>query len=231
LHLRWERMLRVSPLPVPDLSVPLPPLEALARIPSVALFVERARAHRANFDLTSAQAPLVAQLAVELDGLPLALELAAARLETLPLALITRRLTDRLRHLHWEAPDLPERQRSLEAGVGWSYDLLNAYERRLFRCLGVFAGRVALDALAAVVGDAEGEGDDSNEHLTLEGLVSLAEKSLVLPGRHDEEEGEDNEDPKPAFGMLETVREYAWEQLAEQDELAAARRVHAYYFL
>src|SRR5262249_23077795 len=85
LHLRWERMLRVSPLPVPDLSVPLPPLEALARIPSVALFVERARAHRANFDLTSAQAPLVAQLAVELDGLPLALELAAARLEALPL--------------------------------------------------------------------------------------------------------------------------------------------------
>src|SRR5262249_59844791 len=108
LHLRWERMLRVSPLPVPDLSVPLPPLEALARIPSVALFVERARAHRANFDLTSAQAPLVAQLAVELDGLPLALELAAARLEALPLAFVTRRPTDPRGHFHPGAAGVPE---------------------------------------------------------------------------------------------------------------------------
>ncbi len=223
LRLRWEQALRVPPLAVPDLSVPLPPLDELGRIPSVALFVERARARRADFALSAAQAPLVAQLVVELDGLPLALELAAARLDALSLPMIVRRLEDRLRLLRWDALDLPERHRSLEAAVGWSYELLGAGAQRLFRSLGVFVGRVSLDAIAAVVAY---KGD---ERLTLDGLVSLAEQSLVLPGRQDDMEG--NDDPEPAFSMLETVREYAWEQLAAQGELEAARRAHAYYFL
>lgn len=221
LHLRWERMLRVSPLPVPDLSRALPPLNELARIPSVALFVERAQAHSADFILTEAQAPLVAQVAVQLDGLPLALELAAARLGGLPLAAIASRLEDRLRLLRWEAPDLPERQQSLDAAVGWSYELLGDDERRLFRSLGVFAGRVALDAITTVAAR------NGYEGYTLDGMASLAEKSLIMPAQRNGE----GDDPEPAFGMLETVREYAWEQLDRLGELEAARQAHSYYCL
>ncbi len=235
LQLRWEQTVRVAPLPVPDSSAPLPPLDALLAVPSVALFVSRARARRADFALGEREAPLVAQLVAELDGLPLALELAAARLDVLPLQTLARRLGDRLQLLTSEAPDLPERQRSLEAAVGWSYDLLSEPEQRVFRCLGVFVGRVTLDDIAAVVGavaapeEVPAAGDDRN---TLKRLVSLAEKSLLLPARSDEEGGGvEEEDPEPAFGMLETVREYAWERLAAAGELAAAQRAHAHYFL
>jgi predicted ATPase/DNA-binding CsgD family transcriptional regulator len=247
LQLRWEQSLRVAPLPVPDLSAELPPVDALLTVPSVELFVGRARTHRADFALTAARAPLVAQLAVQLDGLPLALELAAARLDVLSLPILVRRLGDRLRLLASEAPDLPERQRSLAAAVGWSYDLLSEPERRLFRCLGVFVGWVTLDAItmvARVVGAAARDGEAREATVdgrTLQRLISLAEKSLILPARshelsrwpgHDGEPEElEDDDPGPAFGMLETVREYAWEQLAAQGELEAARRAHAHYFL
>jgi predicted ATPase len=253
LQVRWEQMLRVAPLAVPDLSAALPPVDALLAVPSVELFVGRARARRADFALSSARAPLVAELAVQLDGLPLALELAAARLDVLSLPTLVQRLGDRLRLLGSEAPDLPARQRSLEAAVGWSYDLLYAPERRLFRCLGVFVGRVALDAVAAVVSRLEADMGDEEVNVardggrTLRQLISLAEKSLVLPARGGEragdgplglaghngepEEPEEDEDPEPAFGMLETVREYAREQLVAEGELVAARRAHAHYFL
>jgi non-specific serine/threonine protein kinase len=225
LQLRWEQVLRIPPLPVPDLGTALLPPEELGQVPAVALFVARARAHRADFVLTEQQAPLVAQLVVQLDGLPLALELAAARLDVLPLSTIVRRLGGRLRLLRWEAPDLPERQQSLEAAVSWSYDLLSENERRLFRCLGVFVGQVSLDAIAAVVG---GKGHAGR---TLEGLVSLVEQSLVLPAWQDRRVAHEDDDPESAFGVLETVREYAWEQLKRTGELTAARRAHAHYFL
>ncbi|MGZ6391575.1 MAG: ATP-binding protein [Ktedonobacterales bacterium] len=248
LHLRWERVLRVPPLPVPDLDIALPSIDELAKIPSVALFVERARAHRADFALTETQAPLITRLVVQLDGLPLALELAAARLDALPLEVIVRRLGDQLQLLRWEAPDVPERQRSLEAAVGWSYDLLSEPERRLFRCLGVFAGRVALGAITAVAGGAflsgklvdpgaPGENDRWDAGRTLEALASLAENSLVLPAQSDGEgevggeKGDETDDSEPAFGMLETVREYAWERLVARGELSSAQRAHTHYFL
>ncbi|HEV2239142.1 MAG TPA: AAA family ATPase, partial [Ktedonobacterales bacterium] len=193
LQLRWERTLRVAPLPVPDLSVILPSLDALLTVPSVELFVGRARAHRADFAFTERHAPLVARVAAQLDGLPLALELAAARLDVLPLHTLARRLDERLRLLTSEGPDTPQRHQSLEAAVGWSYDLLNEEERRLFRCLGVFVGRVSLDAITAVaraveagtgargnVNDGEtGRATESNR--TLHALLSLASKSLLLP--------------------------------------------------
>ena len=239
LQLRWERTLRVAPLPVPDLSAALPPPAALLAVPAVELFVGRARARRADFVLGEREAPLVAQLVAQLDGLPLALELAAARLDVLPLSALARRLDDRLQLLASEAPDRPERQQSLEAAIGWSYDLLSAPEQRVFRCLGVFVGRVTSDAIAAVVGavaaseEARAPGAGAARD-TLKRLVSLAEKSLLLPTRSDEEDGsaaEDDEDSEPAFGMLETVREYARERLAAAGELAAARRGHARYFL
>jgi predicted ATPase/DNA-binding CsgD family transcriptional regulator len=257
LQLRWERTLRVAPLPVPDLSAAPQPLDALLAVPSVALFVGRARARRADFVLGERHAPLVAQVVAQLDGLPLALELAAARLDVLPLSALARRLDDRLQLLASEAPDLPERQRSLEAAIGWSYDLLSAPEQRVFRCLGVFVGRVGLDAITSVVGAAAvagavgkvaGAAPEEEEpppttgagaararttaRDTLQQLVSLAEKSLLLPARSDEEEGSAPEEhQEPAFGMLETVREYAQEQLAATGELAAAQRAHARYFL
>ena len=224
LRLRWERVVRISPLPVPDLNAPLAPLDELVRNPAVELFVERARDRRADFALTETVAPLVARLVVELDGLPLALELAAARLDTLSLPVIVHRLGDQLRLLRWEAADLPERQRSLEAAVGWSYGLLSESERKLFRYLGVFVCRVTLDAIAAV---AVGAGDMGREGDILNAMVSLAETSLILPGRL--ENGE--EDPEPVFSMLEAVREYAREILAAQGELTMASRAHAHYFL
>lgn len=108
------------------------------------------------------------------DGLPLAIELAAANMNVLPLAMIARRLDQRLQTLHWDAHDLPVRQRSLHAAIGWSYDLLPPSEQRLFRHLRVFVGRVSLDAIEAVL-------EEGDEDQTLDGMVSLAEKSLVLP--------------------------------------------------
>lgn len=241
LQLRWERILRIAPLAVPDLTTPLPPSDTLARVPAVELFVERTRSRRPDFVLSEKQAPLVARLVSQLDGLPLAIELAAARTATLSLATIANRLEDRLRLLHWEAADLPERQQSLDAAIGWSYDLLSDPERRLFRCLGVFVGRVTLDAITAVVASVtEKHGDVGvrNAGSTLEGLASLAEKSLLLPSRPSgvgwQQEGTDEseeDDAEPAFGMLETVRGYAEERLAAAGELKTARRAHAAFFL
>ncbi len=218
LHLRWERTLRVPPLPLPNLDA-LPPLDELARLPSVALFVERAKAQRSDYELTEGEGRLVARLVSQLDGLPLAIELAAARMNVLPLAFIARRLEDRLHLLQWEAGDLPERQQSLEAAVAWSYDLLTECKQRLLRHLGVFVGRVSLTAISNVIGT-------EDEDQTMSDLVSLAEFSLVLPG-----EQHTDEILQPSFGLLETVRAYAWEQLIAHGELEAARNAHAQYFL
>jgi predicted ATPase/DNA-binding CsgD family transcriptional regulator len=217
LHLRWEQTLRIVPLPVPDLDAILP-LDDLVQIPSVALFVERAQAQRGDFAPTEQQAPLLVQMVRQLDGLPLAIELAAAHMNVLPLAVIAQRLDQHLQTLQWDAYDLPDRQRSLHAAIGWSYDLLTEQERRLFCYLGVFVGRVSLNAIEAVTG----AGDDEQ---TLAAMVSLAEKSLVLPGQPEDE------DPEPSFGMLETVRQYAYEQLELNGELENAGRAHAGYFL
>lgn len=218
LHLRWEQTLRIVPLAVPDLDATLP-LADLVRIPSVTLFVDRARAQRADFTPTEEQAPLLIQVARQLDGLPLAIELAAANMNVLPLSAIARRLERRLQTLHWDAQDLPDRQRSFHAAVGWSYDLLPPSEQRLFRHLGVFVGRVSLDAIESLMGD-KGQQDQ-----TLDGMVSLAEKSLVLSGRPDDD------DPEPTFRMLETMRQFACEQLEASGESEAAGRAHAQYFL
>ena len=192
LQLHAEQSFRIAPLPVPDLSEPLPPLDALTAIPSVELFVQQARARQPNFSFSDQHAPLLARLTSQLDGLPLALELAAARTATLPLPVIVQRLGDRLRLLRWEAADAPTRQQSLEAAVGWSFELLNDDERRLFTCLGVFTGRVSLNAIVAVASDTDGQ---LGEESALEILASLADKSLVQAlGPDSMEDQSDEED-------------------------------------
>ena len=224
LQLRWEHILRVNPLPVPDVSTPLS-LDELRQVPAVALFLDRARARRPGFTLTEARAQLVTDLVVHLDGLPLALELAAARLDALSLPVLARLLRDRLQMLASSAPDAPERQRSLEAAITWSYDLLSPEEQRIFRHLGVFVGRVATSAVAAVLGA------ETTAELTLTALASLAEKSLIMLAQGEDDEEVEDQQGLSVFQMLETLREYAREQLERANEYEAAERAHAHYFV
>jgi predicted ATPase/DNA-binding CsgD family transcriptional regulator len=216
LRLRSEQTIRLFPLPVPE-PEDTRDLAVLVQIPSVALLVERVQAQRADFTPTAPQVPVLIALTRQLDGLPLAIELAAAQAQSLPLAAIVRRLQRHVQSLRWDAYDVPERHHSLEAALGWGYQLLSGEEQRLFRHLGVFVGRVTPDALAAVVGE-------SDEDAVLDRLIVLAEQSLVVPAGTDE-------DAEPTFRMLETVRQYARELLEAEGEAEAAARSHAAYYL
>jgi predicted ATPase/class 3 adenylate cyclase len=188
---------------------------ALATNEAVALFVDRARAVRPDFELTDAIAPIIAEICARLDGLPLAIELAAARIKVLPPAALLSRLERRLPLLTGGRRDAPERQRTLRDTIAWSYDLLAPEECELFLRLGVFVGGWTIEAAEAVA-NPEGNLD------VLGGLTSLVEMSLV---RLDETESE------PRFRMLETIREYAVDRLAEGGEDAAIRERHATFYL
>src|SRR5215217_593262 len=188
---------------------------ALATNEAVALFVDRARAVRPDFGLTDTIAPIIAEICARLDGLPLAIELAAARIKVLPPAALLSRLERRLPLLTGGRRDAPERQRTLRDTIAWSYDLLAPEECELFRRLGVFVGGWTIEAAEAVA-NPEGNLD------VLGGLTSLVEMSLV---RLDETESE------PRFRMLETIREYAVDRLAEGGEDAAIRERHATFYL
>jgi non-specific serine/threonine protein kinase len=216
LQLQWEQIQVISPLLLPDLDH-LPSLDDLAAIPSVALFLERARARQSAIELTEENSRIISELCVRLDGLPLALELAAARLNVLPPAAILDRVRSRLQVLRWEAQDLPDRHRSLHAAIDWSHALLSDAEQRLLRSCGVFVGRIAVEPMDVVVGS----GDTAE---TLELMASLAEKSLILPDGT-------NGVPAPAFTVLATMSEYARERLEESGEYESAGRAHALYFL
>jgi predicted ATPase/transcriptional regulator with XRE-family HTH domain len=218
LRLSDEQVFPVPPLPVPDLAE-LPPPEQLAAQPAIALLLARTRARNPRFALTTDNAADLAAICARLDGLPLALELAAARLRLLtPRALLTR-LEHRLAVLTEGPRDLPERQRSLRAVIAWSYELLDDHERLLFEQLAVFAGGWSLDAaeqLAATSGGQAG-GD------TLDGLAALLDASLV-----QQTVGPDGE---PRLQLLETVRAFAWERLeargAASDIADAHMRLYA----
>src|ERR671911_1022995 len=188
---------------------------ALAANEAVALFVDRAKAVRPDFELTDAIAPIVAEICARLDGLPLAIELAAARIKVLPPAALLSRLERRLPLLTGGRRDAPERQRTLRDTIAWSYDLLAEDECQLFRRLGVFVGGWTMEAAEAVA-NPDGELD------VLGGLTSLVEMSLV---RLDETESE------PRFRMLETIREYAVDRLIDATEDAAMRERHAAFYL
>ncbi len=223
LRLRLEQTYRVRPLDLPD-PEHLPPTEDLARVPAVALFLERARAIDRGFALGEGNARVVAELCVHLDGLPLAIELAAARTNLLSPRMILERLGRRLSLLRWEARDLPARQQTLRSAIGWSYDSLDEHERALFGRLGVFPAGFDMDAVEAVApsGDEEA-GQRTDPEGVLDGLASLVDKSLVQAEKGDEGD--------VRYRLLESVREYALEELEGRGEVETARRAHALHFL
>jgi predicted ATPase/class 3 adenylate cyclase/DNA-binding CsgD family transcriptional regulator len=222
--------------PVPPLGVPgpgrLPSPGEVGRVDAVRLFVERARAARPDFALTEENAPAVAEVCRRLDGLPLALELAAARVRVLPPQALLARLTDHhgpaaLRLLTGGARDLPARQQTLRDTIAWSYGLLTEDDRALFRRLGVFVGGCTLgDAEGVVLAALASPGGAAAGSDVVEGVTSLVEKSLLQL-----EVGTEGLNGEPRFRMLETVREYALEQLAAAGEEEAVRRAHAAHYL
>jgi predicted ATPase/class 3 adenylate cyclase len=217
LRLYGEHEFPVPPLELPD-TRRLPKPEDLAQYEAVKLFIERARAVKPDFVLTNENASAVAEICARLDGLPLAIELAAARIRLLPPQAMLARLGSRLKLLSGGARNLPERQRTLRGAIEWSHGLLAPEEQILFARISVFAGGCTLEAIEAVC---NAEGDLTVD--SLEGVSALLEKSLLR-----QEEGPDGE---PRFVMLETIHEYAREKLEEGEEAEEIKRAHAQYFL
>jgi predicted ATPase/serine/threonine protein kinase len=217
LHVYGEHEFPVGPLALPD-PRSLPSLDALVQYPGIALLIQRARAVKPDFEITRENAAAVLEVCARLDGLPLAIELAAARLKFLSPSAIRTRLASRLRLLTGGARDLPVRQQTLRGAIDWSYDLLNTAEQKLFRRLSVFVAGCTLEAAEAVCDTKSDLGMD-----LLEGMASLVDKSLVQ--QVGEGEGESR------FVMLETIREYGLERLAASGEEGLTKRSHAAYFL
>ena len=212
LHLSGEHEFPVPPLRLPD-PAHLPDVDSLSQYESVALFVERARAVKADFAITNANAPAVAEICVRLDGLPLAIELAAARAKLLSPQALLARLEQRFDLLTGGPRDQPERQQTLRATIDWSFGLLGPDEQTLFAQLAVFAGGCTLEAAETVCG-ADG---------VLTTLSTLIDNNLL--GQEEQPDGE------PRFTMLETIHAYALELLGEGAEADALRRRHAEYFI
>ena len=226
LRLRGERELPVGPLAVPvAVGSAVPPLEGLAGVAAVRLFVERAQAVEPTFVLTEATVAPVAEICRRVEGLPLAIELAAVHVKLLsPTALLTR-LDRRLPLLSGGPRDAPDRQRTMRDTIAWSHDLLSAQEQALFRRLAVFAGGFSLEA-AEVVASA-GAGYSSVPGTILEGLASLLDQSLLRPQELTASAGAG----EARFTMLETVREYAMERLEISGEAGTIRQAHAAFYL
>jgi predicted ATPase/serine/threonine protein kinase len=208
--------------PVPPLALPAPDaassVAALMECASIALFVQRAAAARPDFTLTARNAAPVVDICRRLDGLPLAIELAAARVKILPPAELLSRIGRRLELLTSGPRDLPERQQTLRSAIKWSYDLLPAAEQTLFRRLSVFAGGCTLESIEAVCNTTEDLGIS-----VFDGVASLVDNSLLVQRQAG--------DAEPRFIMLETFREYGRERLIESGEAAATERAHAAYML
>jgi predicted ATPase len=243
LRVHGEQVLPIPPLTLPegvDRATPAE-VERLVEVPAVELFVARAREIQPDFTLTTANAAAVAAICRRLDGLPLAIELAVARLPVLPPAMLLARLEHRLPLLTRGPRDLPARQQTLRATLAWSYDLLTARDQTLFRQLAVFAGGCTLESAQAVcrVADSDARAEDAEpadgNAAVLEGIASLVDKSLlqVREPSSAPEGGPGAEDigATPRFAMLETIHEYALEQLGAGAEAAAVRQRHAAFFL
>lgn len=218
LHVRAEREFPVPPLAVPDPDH-LSDLATLSRQAAVALFLQQAQAVKPGFQLTDINARAIAELCARLDGLPLAIELAAARMKLFSPRALLARLDQRLSVLTSAARDVPARQQTLRNTIAWSYNLLDAEEQRLFRKLSVFVNGCNIETIEAVCAPSGGESVP-----TLDRVASLVNKSLLQSvEQHLAEE--------PRFVMLETIREYALERLEAHGETGEARRAHALSFL
>ncbi|HEV2109287.1 MAG TPA: tetratricopeptide repeat protein [Thermomicrobiales bacterium] len=226
LRVRAEHEYRVFPLPAPSLSRPTD-VEHLRANPAVMLFIDRATAANPRFALTRENAGDVAAICARLDGLPLAIELAAARVPILAPNALLARLERRLPMLTGGPRDLPARQRTLQDAIAWSYDLLAPEHQRPFRRLSVFAGGCTLEGAAAVCGWVNErethQGDRAAEIQALDAVTTLVEANIL---RRD-----DGVDGEPRFKMLETIREFGLARLADRDEEAGARRAHALLML
>ncbi len=216
LHISGEREYAVPPLELPNLTQ-LPSLESLSQYAAVDLFIQRAKVVKPDFTLTKDTAPAIAEICYRLDGLPLAIELAAARIRLLPPDAMLTRLEHRLEFLTGGARDLPARQQTLRSAIAWSYDLLDENEQKLFRRLSIFVGGCTVDAVEAVAEDNPSRGS------VLDRLESLLDKSLL-----QEREGASSE---LRFVMLATLREFGLEQLEACGEQAAIQHRHAKFFL
>src|SRR5438132_418673 len=219
LHVQAEHEFLVPPLALPD-PKRLPDLAMLSHNAAVALFLQRAQAVKPDFQLTNANARAIAEICVRLDGLPLAIELAAARMKLLPPQALLARLDQRLAVLTAASRDVPARQQTLRNTIAWSYNLLDAPDQRLFRRLSVFVGGCTLQAIEAVCA-MPNVGDEAAQ--ALDGVASLVDKSLL---QQTEQEGEE-----PRLVMLETIREYGLERLTVNGEIEATRQAHAVFYL
>jgi non-specific serine/threonine protein kinase len=216
LHLTGERAFPLGPLPLPPVAGPADDADGPASSPAVTLFVERARAARPDFALAGESVAAVVEVCRRLDGLPLAIELAAAWAGLLPPSALLRRLQERRLPLAGGARDLPERQQTLWGTIGWSHALLGPSEQTLFRRLAAFPGDFSLEAAEAVCD--RGTGGE-----LLAGLRELTGKSLL--------QARPATDGEPRFGMLETIRDFARERLEVSDDAPAARARHAAFYL
>jgi predicted ATPase/DNA-binding CsgD family transcriptional regulator len=219
LHIRGEHEFPVPPLALPNRKQ-LPDVEDLSQYSAVTLFLECARAAVPDFQMTTDNAQAIAEICAHLDGLPLAIELAAARIKVLPPPLLLTRLEYRLPVLTSTAQDVPARQQTLRNAIAWSYHLLDDREQQLFRRLCIFVAGFTLDAAEALCATL-GNGDSALS--VLDGVASLIDKSLL----QQTEQGAGG----PRLVMLETIREYGLECLEAQGEMEVTRRAHAAYYL
>lgn len=217
LRVYGEHEFSVPPLSLPNLSQGAD-FEALKQSPAVSLFCQRAAALKPDFVLTEDNARAVAEICSRLDGLPLAIELAASRIKLLPPAAMLGRLQSRMQLLTSGSRDLPQRQQTLRAALDWSFDLLLPEEQKLFRRLSVFVSGCSFEAAEAVC-----NAKNDLELDLLDGIASLVDKSLL--------QQTEQADGEARFRMLETIREYAFERLAESSDAKATQRAHAAYFL
>ncbi len=217
LHVRAEYEFVVPPLALPDPSS-LSEQEAFSHFASVTLFLQRVRTVKPDFQLTAANAHAIAEICVRLDGVPLAIELAAARMKLFTPQELLARLSHGLQILTSGARDAPLRHQTLRNTIAWSYDLLKAEEQQLFWRLSVFVGGCTLEAVETICAER-----DDGVRSALDGVTSLIDKSLV---QHMEQEGYDSR-----LVMLETIREYGRERLTASEEEERIRRAHANYYL
>ncbi|GAC1357235.1 MAG: hypothetical protein NVSMB38_39390 [Ktedonobacteraceae bacterium] len=217
LHVRSEHPFLLAPLALPS-PKHVSDLSYLSGCAAVYLFVERVQAVKPGFILNKTNASIIAEICTHLDGLPLAIELAATRIRILSLQALLAQLERRLQVLTSGARDLPERQRTLRATMQWSYDLLTSEEQYLFRWLSIFAGGCTLQAVQSICANGT-----LNTERIIDGVMSLLDKSLLQRSNQQNDE--------PRFAMLETIREYGLECLDLNGEREMAHSAHAKYYL